>query len=155
MPNSARKLPTILVAEDDPDDRLTALEAFAEASERVRIEFVRDGVELLAYLRRHEGYVDQVQFPMPSLVLVDLNMPRKGGREVLREMKADPKLRLIPVVALTTSSAHDDIVGCYHDGASSFVTKPARFGDWIDTVREISRYWFSVVALPEPVEHMR
>lgn len=154
MPNATRKPPTILVAEDDPDDRLTALEAFAEVSERVRIEFVRDGVELLAYLRRHNGYCDPGQFPMPSLVLMDLNMPRKGGREVLREMKADPQLRSIPVVALTTSSAHEDIVGCYLDGASSFVTKPSRFGDWIDTVREISRYWFSVVALPDPVERL-
>lgn len=139
---------TILIADDDPDDRALALDAFAEVGGAQRIVFVEDGVELLAYLRREGRFADSRAFPMPELVLLDLNMPRLDGREALREIKGDPWLRHIPVVVLSTSHSLDDVAGSYRIGASSFITKPVRFDGLVEMARTLSKYWFETVDLP-------
>ncbi|GAB2662901.1 response regulator [Arenimonas aestuarii] len=146
--NSPRQPIAILMADDDPDDRLMTQEAFAECRLRNPLHFVSDGEELLDYLRRRGQYSDDDAYPMPGLVLLDLNMPRKDGREVLREIKADPKLRAIPVVILTTSKAEEDVARSYRDGVNSFITKPVTFTGLTDVVQTLGKYWLQVVDLP-------
>lgn len=143
---------SILMADDDPDDRLMAREAFVECRVANPLHFVGDGEELMAYLRREGDFADEDRFPMPGLVLLDLNMPRKDGREALREIKADPVLRGIPVVVLTTSKAEEDVIRSYDDGVNSFITKPVTFVALLDVVRALGKYWLEVVDLPAPVE---
>lgn len=139
---------SILMADDDPDDRLMAREAFVECRVANPLHFVGDGEELMAYLRREGDFADEDRFPMPGLVLLDLNMPRKDGREALREIKADPDLRRIPVVVLTTSKAEEDVARSYLDGANSFITKPASFEGLVDVVQSLGKYWLDTVDLP-------
>ncbi|MEM7025362.1 MAG: response regulator [Pseudomonadota bacterium] len=139
---------TILVADDDPDDRLMIEEAFEESRIANRIDFVVDGEELLQYLRREGPYARLASEPYPGLVLLDLNMPRKDGREALRDMKADPALCRIPIVVLTTSRAEEDIVRTYGLGVSSFITKPVTFQDLVAALKIICRYWIEIVSLP-------
>src|ERR687893_1855302 len=115
---------TILMADDDADDRMMTQEAFAESRIANDLRFVVDGEELMDYLKRRGRYADPALSPRPGLILLDLNMPRKDGREALREIKADPSLRQIPVVVLTTSKAEEDIYGTYDLGVNSFITKP-------------------------------
>ena len=146
--NSLRQPITILMADDDPDDRLMTQEAFAECRLRNPLKFVTDGEELLDYLNRRAPYDDDQAYPMPGLVLLDLNMPRKDGREVLREIKADPRLQSIPVVILTTSKAEEDVVRSYKDGVNSFISKPVTFAALIDVVQTLGKYWLQVVDLP-------
>lgn len=143
-----RKLVTILIAEDDLDDRVLAEEAFLESRIHNRLEFVNDGVEVLQYLRREGKFVNKLRYPEPGLVLLDLNMPRMDGREALAEIKADPELRHIPVVVLTTSKAEDDICRSYKVGANSFITKPGSFESLVDVVRSLNQYWLETVDLP-------
>jgi CheY-like chemotaxis protein len=102
------------------------------------------------YLKRRGPYADAVRFPMPGLILLDLNMPRKDGREALREIKADPELREIPVVVLTTSKAEEDVANSYSDGANSFITKPVSFAALIEVVQTLGKYWLQIVDLPPP-----
>lgn len=137
----------ILMADDDPDDRLLTEKAFKEARLRNPLLFVGDGEELIDYLRRRNGY-SQETAPRPGLILLDLNMPRKDGREALTEIKADPDLREIPVVVFTTSKAKEDIYRSYTEGASSFVTKPATFEGLVEAVKTIGRYWVELVSVP-------
>jgi CheY-like chemotaxis protein len=144
----ARPPITILMAEDDPDDRLMTRDAFAECRLHNPLQFVEDGEQLMDYLRRRGRYADEAAFPMPGLVLLDLNMPRKDGREALREIKADPELRKIPVVILTTSRAEEDVARSYRDGANSFITKPVSFGALIEVVQALGKYWLQIVDLP-------
>jgi len=139
---------TILVAEDDPDDRLLAAEALRESRAGHELRFVSDGEELLDYLRRRGRWADPAQSPRPGLVLLDLNMPRMDGREALAALKADPELRRIPVVVLTTSQAPDDVARSYELGASSFITKPSTFSGLVDTMGVLGRYWMEIVKLP-------
>jgi two-component system response regulator len=139
---------SLLVAEDDPDDRLMIEEAFEESRLANEVLFVEDGEELLACLRREGGYAHLAGQPFPGVILLDLNMPRKDGREVLRELKADPVLCRIPVVVLTTSRAEEDIVRTYGLGVSSFITKPVSFEGLVDALRVLCRYWIEIVALP-------
>lgn len=143
------KLITILIAEDDPDDRALAEDAFLESRIPNRLEFVRDGVEVLQYLRCEGKFADKLLYPEPGLVLMDLNMPRMDGREALAEIKADPKLRHLPVVVLTTSKSEDDIAQSYMSGANSFITKPATFESLVQMVRTLNQYWLEVVDLPK------
>ena len=150
--NSLRQPITILMADDDPDDRLMTQEAFAECRLRNPLKFVTDGEELLDYLHRRAPYDDDQAYPMPGLVLLDLNMPRKDGREVLREIKADPQLQSIPVVILTTSKAEEDVVRSYKDGVNSFITKPVTFAALIDVVQTLGKYWLQVVDLPSEAD---
>jgi CheY-like chemotaxis protein len=138
--------PCILVAEDDPDDRLLARDAFAGNERAVDLRFVADGVELMEYLLRAGRYPGAA--PSPDLVLLDLNLPRKDGREALAEIRAHPDLRRLPVVVLTTSAAPNDIERCYELGANSFITKPSSFEELVALARLIDKYWFGVVGLP-------
>jgi CheY-like chemotaxis protein len=138
----------ILMAEDDADDRLLVKEALEESRVINELRFVEDGEELMAYLRRQGRYGEEGQAPRPGLVLLDLNMPRKDGREALREIKADPDLRRIPVVVMTTSKAEEDIFRSYDSGASSYVTKPVTFERLVELMKTMGQYWIEFVELP-------
>lgn len=140
------KLPfAIVMADDDKDDQLLAKDAFESAKLTNDLHTVDDGVELLAFLRREGKYADA---PRPGLVLLDLNMPRMDGREALEQIKADPDLRRIPVVVLTTSKAEADLVRSYDLGAASFITKPVTFPGLVEVVRSLGRYWLEIVEIP-------
>lgn len=138
----------ILLADDDEEDRMLAADALAESRVRNDLRFVDDGEELLDYLYHRGRYSAPGSSPMPGLILLDLNMPRKDGREALREIKVDPALRCIPVVVLTTSKAEEDIYRTYDLGANSFITKPVSFEGLVAVMREIGRYWVEIVELP-------
>lgn len=140
---------TILMADDDPDDRLLVGEALAEHKVEADFRSVEDGERLLDYLHRRGAYAQPDAAPRPALILLDLNMPRKDGREALREIKSDPMLRQIPVVILSTSQSEDDVAGSYDLGANSFVTKPGSFDELLDVVGSICTYWITTVRLPE------
>jgi CheY-like chemotaxis protein len=142
------KMITILLADDDPDDRQLTRDAFAENRLVNMLHTVEDGEELMEYLRRQGRYADQKNVPLPGLILLDLNMPRKDGREALKEIKADPELRRIPIVVLTTSKAEEDILRTYDLGVNSYVTKPVTFKSLVELIRVLGRYWFEVVELP-------
>jgi CheY-like chemotaxis protein len=139
---------TILVADDDPDDRMMIEEAFIGNRVANKIVFVEDGEQLMAYLRREGDYANLADEPYPGIILLDLNMPKKDGREALRDLKADPNLCRIPIIVLTTSQAEEDIVRTYGLGVSSFITKPVSFEGLVDAVRVICQYWIQIVALP-------
>ncbi len=142
------KVLTILMADDDEDDRLNTMEAFREHHLANDFRTVNDGEELMEFLHRRGRYQDA---PRPGLILLDLNMPRKDGREALREIKNDPALRQIPVVVLTTSREEEDILKTYDLGANSFISKPVGFESLVQLVTTMTRYWFQLVELP--VEH--
>ncbi|WNN89870.1 response regulator [Gloeocapsopsis dulcis] len=139
---------TILMADDDEDDCMLAREAFAESRLANDLHFVPDGEELMDYLYQRGKYTAAIIAPRPGLILLDLNMPRKDGREALKEIKADPNLRQIPVVVLTTSKAEEDIYRSYDLGANSFITKPVTFASLVEVMRTIGKYWFEIVELP-------
>jgi len=144
----SRKSITILLADDDADDRMMAADALEESRLANDVRFVEDGEELMDYLRRHGKYSDPAAAPRPGLILLDLNMPRKDGREALREIKAEPNLRTIPVVVLTTSKAEEDIYRTYDLGVNSFITKPVNFESLVGVMRALGKYWFEIVELP-------
>ena len=139
---------TILMADDDPEDRMITQEGFEESKLANDLRFVEDGVELMDYLHRRGKYSDPELSPHPGLILLDLNMPRKDGREALAEIKADPKLRSIPVIVLTVSKAEEDILRSYDTGANSYITKPVTFGGLVEALKALSIYWFEIVELP-------
>ncbi len=138
----------ILMADDDPDDCMLAEEALREARLINELRTVADGEELLEYLRGEGRYAAPGSAPRPGLVLLDLNMPRKDGREALREIKSDPRLRRIPIVVLTTSRAEEDILRSYDLGVNSFCTKPVTFDGLVKLMRTMACYWFEIVELP-------
>lgn len=138
----------ILVAEDDRDDRVLIEDAFEEAELRNQIDFVENGEELISYLRREGLYAELKKAPLPGLILLDLNMPRMDGREALRQVKSDERLRAVPIVALTTSRTAEDVHGCYGSGVNSYIAKPDRFEDLVAIVRAIDDYWLKTVHLP-------
>lgn len=139
---------TILLADDDPDDRMLAKEAFVESRLRNRLEMVEDGEELMDYLQGRGEYSGTNAKPKPDLILLDLNMPRKDGREALREIKSSPELRRIPIVVLTTSKADEDVIRTYDLGVNSFITKPVTFEALVEVLTTLGRYWFEIVELP-------
>lgn len=139
---------TILLADDDADDRLLAQEALEESRLANDLRIVEDGEELMDYLYRRGRFQDEAAAPRPGLILLDLNMPRKDGREALREIKADPNLRCIPIVVLTTSKAEEDIYRTYDLGVNSFITKPVTFEGLVQVMKVLGRYWFEIVELP-------
>ena len=146
--SSEPKSLALLMADDDPDDRLMTKEALEEARLANPLHFVEDGEELLDYLHHRGAYADAARFPTPGLILLDLNMPRKDGREALREIKADPRLRQIPIVVLTTSRAEEDICRSYDLGVNSFISKPVLFESLVEVMQTLTRYWFEIVELP-------
>lgn len=138
----------LLVADDDADDCLLTREALLECRILNELRFVSDGEQLLDYLHQRGPYAKAAEAPRPDLILLDLNMPRKDGREALREIKASPALRAIPVVVFTTSKAEEDVLRTYNLGASAFITKPVTFEGLVEVMRALGRYWFEIVALP-------
>ncbi len=139
---------TILMADDDEDDCLLVKEAFKESKLCNDLRFVADGEELMDYLHRRGKYADPASAPKPGIILLDLNMPRKDGRQALKEIKADPELRSIPIVILTTSREQVDILASYSTGANSFVVKPVKFQALVELIKVLERYWFEIVKLP-------
>ncbi len=135
----------ILMAEDDIEDQMFVRKAFKEARSINNITFVNDGEDLLKYLRRQGEFADA---PRPDILLLDLNMPRKDGREALEEIKNDPNLKHIPVVIMTTSEAEEDILRTYQLGASSYIQKPVTFDKMLEVAESIGRYWLGIVKLP-------
>jgi CheY-like chemotaxis protein len=148
--SDTNKPKVVLMAEDDSDDRLLVKDAMAECRWEGDLRFVENGEELLDYLMRRGKYRQPGNAPRPGLILLDLNMPRRDGREALREIKADGELRRIPVVVFTTSKADTDIDRMYELGANSFISKPIHFDALVRVMRILGQYWFNTVELPAP-----
>jgi len=138
----------IVVADDDADDRMMIGDAFKESKLGNELDFVEDGVELLEYLKREGKFTHLAGKPYPGFILLDLNMPRKDGRTVLKEIKNDPILHRIPVIVLTTSKAEEDIIKTYNLGVNSFICKPVSFDKLVEIVKTVGHYWIEIVALP-------
>jgi len=145
--NNRRSI-TILLADDDADDRMMAADALEESRLANDLRFVEDGEELMDYLHRRGKFAPPNEAPRPGLILLDLNMPRKDGREALREIKAQRELRSIPVIVLTTSQAEEDIYRTYDLGVNSFITKPVNFESLVAVMKTLGKYWFEIVELP-------
>lgn len=139
---------TILMADDDADDRRLTQEALEEGRLINEVRFVDNGEELMDYLRRQGKFAPPADTPRPGLILLDLNMPRKDGRTVLKEIKSDPELRQIPVVVLTTSKADEDVYKSYDLGVNSYIVKPVTFEALVDILQTLEKYWFEIVELP-------
>jgi two-component system, response regulator len=139
---------TILLADDDEDDRMLTQTALAECRLANTLDFAEDGEQLMDYLKRRGKYADLASRPLPGLILLDLNMPRKDGREALKEIRADPQLCRIPIVVLTTSKAEEDILRTYELGVNSFIIKPVTFESLVEIVKTLAKYWFEIVELP-------
>lgn len=144
----AQKTLVILMADDDADDRLLAQEAMNESRVLNELRFVENGVELLSYLRGEGDFSNRQLYPMPGLILLDLNMPKMDGRDALAEIKADAHLRRIPVVILTTSKAEEDMAKGYDLGAASYIPKPVTFDALVELMRTLGKYWVEFVELP-------
>ena len=138
----------ILMADDDEDDILLTQKALQKGKLLNTLYSVKDGEELLEYLLHRGAYSDESQFPRPGIILLDLNMPKKDGREALKEIKSHPELQEIPIVVFTTSKAEEDIYRTYKLGVNSFITKPVTFDNLIETMQALGRYWFEIVSLP-------
>lgn len=138
----------ILMADDDEDDRRSVAKAWKSARAANPIHFVNDGEELMDYLYHRGKFAEVADWARPGLILLDLNMPKKDGREALREIKADPELRQIPVVVLTTSKAEEDVYSTYDLGANSFITKPVTFASLVGLIQVLGTYWVEIVELP-------
>jgi CheY-like chemotaxis protein len=139
---------TILMADDDADDRRLTRDALEESRLANDLRFVENGEELLSYLRNKGKYADRDAFPRPGLILLDLNMPRMDGRTALKAIKADSELRQIPVTVLTTSKADEDIFRSYDLGVNSYIVKPVTFEALVDILQTLEKYWFEIVELP-------
>ena len=142
---AANPLIEILLVEDNAGDIRLTLEAFKEAHLPKHVSVVRDGVEAMAFLRREEPYDCA---PRPDVVLLDLNLPKKDGREVLRDVKSDPELKMIPIIVLTTSAAPSDVVQSYDLHANCYIQKPADYDEFLELIRRLEAIWFDVVQLP-------
>ena len=143
----ARKF-SILIADDDADDRELIKAAFEENNFRHNIKFVENGEELLKYLKRKGNYADELTHPLPQIILLDLNMPKKDGREVLKEIKQHPELKKIPVIIFTTTKNEHEIKRCYELGANTYIVKPVSFDALVRVIQEIRGYWFNTASIP-------
>lgn len=139
---------SILLAEDDEDDYILIRDALKESRVVNDFHWVKDGEELMDYLLQQGSYKDPTKSPKPCIILLDLNMPKKTGREALREIKSHPILHTIPVIILTTSQAEEDIIRSYDLGANSYIRKPVNFLDFVETIKMLGKYWFEIVKLP-------
>jgi CheY-like chemotaxis protein len=143
-----RRPPIILIAEDDPDDRQWIKEALMETHAPAELRFVEDGEELMDFLYHRGKYKTTSTLSFPGLILLDLNMPKKDGREALKEIKSEPRLRHIPIIILTTSKVEEDIFRTYNLGANSVILKPVTYSGLIDIMRSLTQYWLEVTELP-------
>jgi CheY-like chemotaxis protein len=143
----------ILVAEDNQYDRLILQEAFAELGFDINLQFVTDGEEALDYLRRRNAYAEDRNAPVPTLVLMDLNMPRMNGHETVREIRADPALRALPVIVLSTSDSSRQIDQAYANGVNVFMTKPGRFEEFVELLGCFYSFWLEHAKLPTIASH--
>lgn len=143
-----RKAIEILLVDDDPEDRMLIIDALRINHLQNKIHQLENGVELLEYLQNRGKYSDAARFPTPGIVLLDLNMPKKDGREALKELREDPRFKTLPVVVLTTSKSDLDISRTYDLGANSFITKPVSFTTLIAVMQKFCDYWFEIVELP-------
>ncbi len=150
MSSQLKKTIEILMVEDNPGDVRLTREALRDAKVRNNVSVVGDGVEALAFLRREGRYANMAH---PDVILLDLNLPKKDGREVLAEIKADPVLRRIPVIVLTTSQAEQDIVKSYDLHANAYISKPVDLEQFIVVVKSIKEFWFEIVKLPQEENH--
>jgi CheY-like chemotaxis protein len=139
---------TILYAEDDPEDRMLVEDAMEESRLANELHFVEDGEELMDYLHRRGKFTELSNKSLPGLILLDLNMPKKDGREALEEIKAEPELKRIPIVVLTTSKAEEDILSTYDLGVNGFIIKPVTFENLVSILKTVSKYWFEIVEPP-------
>lgn len=139
---------TILLADDDEEDLMMTREALEQSRLGNDLRFVHDGEDLMDYLLRRGAYADPADAPVPGLILLDLNMPKKDGREALGEIKANPRLRTIPVIVLTTSRAEEDVFRTYDLGVNSFITKPVTFEGLVEAMKVLADYWIEIVELP-------
>lgn len=139
----------ILIADDDLDDCQMIKEALDESHLLNEVHFVKDGEELMDYLLLKGNFDSRKKFPLPGIIILDLNMPKKDGREAIKEIKSQPGLRQIPVIVLTTSKAEEDIYRTYNLGVSSFITKPVAFESLVQIMKSLGRYWFEIVELPD------
>jgi CheY-like chemotaxis protein len=138
----------ILIADDDAEDRMLITDALRESRLRNNIQSVENGEELMDYLRNKGKYSDKEKYPRPGFLLLDLNMPKKDGREALKEIREDPDLKGLPVIVLTTSKAEEDIIKTYDLGVNSFITKPVHFSAMVDVMKALNKYWLEIVELP-------
>lgn len=148
MMQKAKIAVPILIAEDDEEDRMLVEEAMNESHLINPLFFAGDGEEVMDFLYNRGKYTDKTKYPTPGLILLDLNMPKKDGREVLSEIRQDPNLKKIPIVVLTTSKAEEDILRTYNLGVNSYITKPVTFDGLVEIVRNLGKYWFEIVTIP-------
>lgn len=141
----------ILIADDDAEDRMLIADALKESRLTNGVQNVENGEELLQYLKNKGKFSDKKKYPLPGIILLDLNMPKKDGREALKEIRADKILKNIPIVILTTSKAEEDILKTYDLGANSFITKPVTFSAMVDVMKTLNKYWFEIVELPSDI----
>ena len=146
--NRRRDEVIILYAEDDPEDRMLVEDAMEESRLANELHFVEDGEELMDYLHRRGKFTELSNRSLPGLILLDLNMPKKDGREALEEIKAEPNLKRIPIVVLTTSKAEEDILSTYDLGVNGFIIKPVTFENLVSILKTVSKYWFEIVEPP-------
>lgn len=138
----------ILIADDDTDDQMLIIDALKESRLKNNVQCVENGEELMDYLRNKGKYSDKKKYPTPGIILLDLNMPKKDGREALKEIRTDEKLKRIPIIILTTSKAEEDVLKTYNLGANSFITKPVTFIAMVEVMNKLKNYWFEIVELP-------
>jgi CheY-like chemotaxis protein len=141
----------ILIADDDAEDRMLILDALKESHLKNNIQYVENGEELLQYLQNKGKYSDEKTYPIPGIILLDLNMPKKDGREALKEIKSNDKLKNILIIILTTSKAEEDVLKTYNLGANSFITKPVTFLAMVEVMNTLKKYWFEIVELPSDI----
>lgn len=149
MTRTERESVVILLADDDEDDRRLSIDALKKNHLANDLHCVEDGEELMDYLKRRGRFSNPADSPRPGLILLDLNMPRKDGREALAEIRADPELRRIPIVVLTTSQAEEDVLSTHDLGVNSFITKPVTFDGLVKVMNTFGHYWFEIVTLPD------
>lgn len=138
----------ILIADDDDDDKFLVKSAFDDCASHIPIQFVENGIEVLEYLKNEGQFSDKHEYPRPSVLILDLNMPKKDGRETLKEIKANPLLKNIPVIVLTTSKAQEDINLCYSYGANAYIVKPNSFTELTDIITVLTKFWLEIATLP-------
>jgi len=148
MDKSNSNLVVVLLVEDNPADQQLTIRAFKKGHVNINLQIANDGVEAMEYLHAEGKYSDRKEYPIPDLILLDINMPRKDGKQVLKEIKTDQNLKIIPVIMLTTSDQEKDIIDSYNLGVNAYISKPVRINDFMDVVNKLENFWFSLNKVP-------